>query len=310
MTDDFLFTSKPTLRGSAQIHIRDSIEFLKEKIDEGTTYHAVIVDPPYEISLYNKKWDGTGIAFSTEFWSLVYQVMKPGAFLAAFAATRMYHRLATSIEDSGFRLYPFLNWEFPTGLQKPVNVSELFDRDNIVDRKVIGLKQGSGYTTAKVKHGMQNLTRNKFPVYERDVSDEAKEWSGFYYGLNCFRPSMEPIALAQKPISHKRVIDNIREFRTGALNLKSVGADGWPTTSLKHKKAKFSDHQSEHPSVKPVSLMTDLCKMLCPSGGHILDTFGGTGTTAQAAIENGFDCTLVEADPSMEAVIERRLATS
>ena len=42
-----------------------------------------------------------------------------------------------------------------------------------------------------------------------------------------------------------------------------------------------------HPTVKPIALMRYLVKMITPKGGIVLDPFGGSGTTAHAAIEEG-----------------------
>ena len=40
---------------------------------------------------------------------------------------------------------------------------------------------------------------------------------------------------------------------------------------------------SKHPTVKPVSLMRYLVRLVTPVGGIVLDPFGGSGTTAEAA---------------------------
>jgi DNA modification methylase len=53
---------------------------------------------------------------------------------------------------------------------------------------------------------------------------------------------------------------------------------------------------SKHPTVKPVALMQYLIRHITPPGGTILDPFAGSGTTAQAAINEGFDCILMEAE--------------
>ena len=53
--------------------------------------------------------------------------------------------------------------------------------------------------------------------------------------------------------------------------------------------------------------MEDLCTLVCPSRGRILDPFGGTGTTAVAARNKNFDCVLIEQDATMRPVIEARL---
>jgi site-specific DNA-methyltransferase (adenine-specific) len=273
-------------------------------------FDAIVTDPPYEIALHGKAWDSTGIAFSHELWSLLYAVLKPGGFIVAFSAMRLYHRMATAADDAGFKLYPFLSWEFDSGLPKPVNVSELFDRDNVPDRPTLGIKAGSGFTDANVEHGAQDRTHTEFKSKMRGISDEARQWDGFYYGVNCFRPVMEPILLGQKPITTDRMIDNIRENGTGALNLGGLRKDGaeWPTTVLRHRKARQDEHQSNHPAVKPVALMADLCRVACPPGGRILDPFAGTGSTGVAALREGFDVTLVERDATMLPIIERRVA--
>jgi site-specific DNA-methyltransferase (adenine-specific) len=43
-----------------------------------------------------------------------------------------------------------------------------------------------------------------------------------------------------------------------------------------------------HPTVKPVRLMRHLVRLVTPPGGVVLDPFLGSGTTAIAAIEEGF----------------------
>jgi len=41
--------------------------------------------------------------------------------------------------------------------------------------------------------------------------------------------------------------------------------------------------QSKHPTIKPVALMRYLVRLVTPPGGVVLDPFGGSGTTAEAA---------------------------
>lgn len=73
---------------------------------------SIVCDPPYEIGLMNKKWDQSGIAFDPEVWSQALRVLKPGGHLLAFGATRMYHRLGTSIEDAGFEIRDCIAWAY------------------------------------------------------------------------------------------------------------------------------------------------------------------------------------------------------
>ena len=182
-------------------------------------------------------------------------------------------------------LYPFLGWRFRDGLPKPINLAELFDRDNLVEREIVGMRRGSGFTQANVDHGLQNRSHVNFAMHARHVSQEAQDWRGYYYGVNALKPSLEPILLAQKPISTQRVIDNMRIWGTGALNIGALQDryGVWPSNIFPHRKAQKADHQSDHPSVKPVPLMEDICTLICPGGGRILDPFAGTGSTGVAA---------------------------
>ena len=54
---------------------------------------------------------------------------------------------------------------------------------------------------------------------------------------------------------------------------------------------------SKHPTVKPVALMQYLIRHITPPGGVILDPFAGSGTTGEAALREGFNCILMEAEP-------------
>lgn len=63
-----------------------------------------------------------------------------------------------------------------------------------------------------------------------------------------------------------------------------------------------------HATVKPVDLMRWLCRLVTPTGGHILEPFAGSGTTGIAAMAEGFDCTMIELEADHVADIERKLA--
>lgn len=64
---------------------------------------------------------------------------------------------------------------------------------------------------------------------------------------------------------------------------------------------------SKHPTVKPIALMRYLCRLVTPLGGAVLDPFAGTGTTGQAAWQEGFSAILIEREAEYLADIERRM---
>ena len=63
----------------------------------------------------------------------------------------------------------------------------------------------------------------------------------------------------------------------------------------------------QHPTVKPLSLMSWIVALITPPGGTVLDPFAGTGTTLQAARDKGFNAIGVEQDTDYIELIEQRL---
>jgi hypothetical protein len=54
--------------------------------------------------------------------------------------------------------------------------------------------------------------------------------------------------------------------------------------------------QNNHPTVKNRELMRWLCRLVTPPGGTVLDCFAGSGSTAIACLEEGFNYILIEQD--------------
>jgi DNA modification methylase len=64
---------------------------------------------------------------------------------------------------------------------------------------------------------------------------------------------------------------------------------------------------ASHPTVKPVTLMRWLVRLVTPPGGVVLDPFAGSGTTGQAARAEGMRAVLIEGDPAYLPLIRARL---
>jgi DNA modification methylase len=61
-----------------------------------------------------------------------------------------------------------------------------------------------------------------------------------------------------------------------------------------------------HTTVKPLSVMDWLIRLLTPAGGTVLDPFAGSGTTGEAALLAGYRSILVEAnEPYLPLILER-----
>ena len=86
-----------------------------------------------------------------------------------------------------------------------------------------------------------------------------------------------------------------REPDTAALNSPRTGA-GRTASEIKNI----------HPTVKPIKLMRWLVRLITPPGGTVLDPFLGSGTTAAAALQEGFDVVGCELTENYWPIIEGR----
>ena len=64
---------------------------------------------------------------------------------------------------------------------------------------------------------------------------------------------------------------------------------------------------NNHPTVKPVALMSYLVKLVTPEGGKVLDPFNGSGSTGMACVQHGFAYTGCELDPTYVEIANKRI---
>ena len=62
-----------------------------------------------------------------------------------------------------------------------------------------------------------------------------------------------------------------------------------------------------HPTVKPLSLMRWLVRLVTPPGGTVLEPFAGSGTTVEACIVEGFQCIAIEREADYLPLIRQRI---
>lgn len=65
--------------------------------------------------------------------------------------------------------------------------------------------------------------------------------------------------------------------------------------------------KNNHPTIKPVSLMTYLCRLITPKGGVVLDPFMGSGSTGISALLEGFNFIGMEMDEDYFKIAEERI---
>jgi len=74
----------------------------------------------------------------------------------------------------------------------------------------------------------------------------------------------------------------------GALKALSEGKTEYQTTNASTGLNTIKKYKNNHPTVKPISLMRYLCRLVTPAGGIVLDPFAGSGSTGCGAVLEGF----------------------
>ena len=411
------------------------MDVLKEIPDN--SMDSVVTDPPYEYGFMNRGWDKTGIAYNVDMWREVLRVLKPGGYLLSFGGTRTYHRMACAIEDAGFTIHPLIGWIFGSGFTKAVNLSKQFDKQAGAERKIVGKKErNTGSSRFNLfRHGKYKYEYMDDAYITEPATPEAKQWDGWYYGLQSLKPAIEPVCMAQKPISEKRMTENVMKWGTGGLNIdgcriehnekikttqrrgrqnaivmtdsscgfdntknniasanpegrfpanvildeeagrmldeqsgisqskrairkgtspnpmswgkqrmgadaefgfndtggasrffycakaskaeRNMGLDGYEAEAVDDGRNKPIDNpflrgktsrKNTHPTVKPLSLMQYLVRLVTPPGGVVLDPFAGSGSTLLAAEMEGFDSIGIELNPEYCEIARARLS--
>jgi site-specific DNA-methyltransferase (adenine-specific) len=65
--------------------------------------------------------------------------------------------------------------------------------------------------------------------------------------------------------------------------------------------------KNNHPTVKPIKLMSYLCRLITPPGGTVLDPFMGSGSTGVGAVKEGFNFVGIELDPHFLEIAKKRI---
>lgn len=179
-----------------------------------------------------KRWDGGDIAFQSSTWAALAEHLHPGAFIMAFGGARTYHRLAVALEDAGLRIHPAFGWLQGQGFPKATRIDTQIDRTagkfevrETVERPIAypdsdcwGIpNKNVGPRGSDVCYGKyEDRPSGGMRVDTLAATPLARVWEGHRYGLQCIKPALEFIALAQKPYEGKPV-DCITRTGAGAL---------------------------------------------------------------------------------------------
>ena len=293
-----------------------------------------------------KEWDGGDIAFRPETWAEALRIMKPGAHLVAFGAPKNYHRLACAIEDAGFEIRDSIFWCFGSGFPKSHNLDGdwkgwgtalkpayepiVLARKPLSEKTVAAnvLRWGTGALNIDacriegVKGVPASPCQQDSKIYGKGASLTKGDTAGFDPNAGrwpanlCHDGSQGVLDLFPHTKSGTISPDNVRTTSKtknayGERKAPSEyfpGDEGSAARFFYCPKASKQDRAgSKHPTVKPINLMRWLIRMVTPPNGIILDPFGGSGTTGEAAMCEGISAILIEREAEYISDIKRRI---
>lgn len=297
------------------VTLGQSEEILKSIEDD--SIDLVLTDPPYFLDKLDSDWNPekvnskknqytikslpAGMKFSreqgknlynwySEISKEIYRILKPGGFFFTFSSPRLYHRVASAVDDAGFEIRDSFMWLYTQNQPKGMSLNHIIKRRNLSEEQKANLMQKlEGWKTPQIK--------------------------------SCY----EPIVTGQKPY-RKTYLDNAIEFEVGLINTnEKVGAssDMHPANIIatdyinndidrcflidKPSKKEKGDYNT-HKTVKPIELCEHLINLTALSDEAIvLDPFLGSGTTAIAAQNLNKNFIGIEINEEYVNIAKRRL---
>lgn len=282
---------------------------------EGGSIDVVLTDPPYFLDKLDNNWNAekvsnqnnqhtikslpAGMKFDREqgkrfyAWYLdiareIFRVLKPGGFFFSFSSPRLYHRMASAIDDAGFEIRDTFMWLYTQNQAKAMSIDHFIkkmDIDEIAKEKI--REKLNGWKTPQIK--------------------------------SCF----EPVAMAQKP-ADETYLNNMLKHEVGLFNTNvRIGANMYPanvftvdninelidkTFLLPKPTKKEKGGYNDHKTVKPLAICEYLIRLSAfAEKAVILDPFVGSGTTAVAAKKLGKNYIGIDANEKYVKIAERRL---
>ena len=136
--------------------------------------------------------------------------------------------------------------------------------------------------------------------------------SKYYFDNDSIRTPLKPVTQervksgwnCERANISKDGAQGIKVEKTGTRFAPEKGANKrsvWKVATHSYKEAHFATY--------PPELITPCILAGCPEGGTVLDPFGGSGTTAQVALQHRRNAILCELNPEYVKIIEKRLAS-
>lgn len=308
---------------------------------------VVCTDPPYELEFMGHSWDASGISFDKATWLAVLRVLKPGGHLAAFGGTRTFHRIGVAVEDAGFDIRDSVLWVHSQGFPKSDAHLKPAVEPIIVARKppigTIGRTHrrfGTGYfqiDAGRIDAGVVSDSgeTGRYPAnlaFDPAMGARLDAQAGNRGGGKGEAWGTSRAHVYHAPGKRSLAKDAGRKFGYGDAGGPSrfYFSTEWTDDEMPEQTDPFfycpkpvvAEREAglaaldrtrpgtinDHPTVKPVTLMRWLVRLMCPPGAVVLDPFVGSGTTGIAAVIEEHPFVGVEREQRYVKLAQARIA--
>jgi site-specific DNA-methyltransferase (adenine-specific) len=173
-----------------KIILGDSFDVLTE-IPENSI-DVVLTDPPYFLDKMDENWTHAkvssknnqytikslpaGMRFDREQgkrfydWYLkisekLFRILKPGGFFFSFSSPRLYHRLASAVDDAGFEIRDNFIWLYTQNQAKAMSLNHLIEKLDTDKNTKEKLKQKlAGWKTPQIKSVFEPIIMARKPT--------------------------------------------------------------------------------------------------------------------------------------------------
>ena len=250
------------------------------------------------------------------------RVLKPGGHMVAFGGTRTWHRLAVAVEDAGFEIRDNLAWLYGSGFPKSLNlVDESGERTGqgtalkpAFEPIVMARKPLTGTVAANVlEHGTGALNIDACRLHTQGSEGRDYTVKRLKPGATLnreggnWRPENGAEYQGRTKDDGRWPANVILDESQSAVLDENGGASRFFYVAKAPKSERPVVDGVAHPTVKPISLMSWLVRLVTPPGGTVLEPFAGSGTTVEAAMREGFNVVAVEREADYLPLILARI---
>ena len=273
-----------------KIYNEDCITGMK-KLDKDSIA-TCITDPPYNYEFIGQNWDSEEIdrrlekSNSKNSSTLVKNIPYGSGLSGGVRNKRWYQRNRENVLE-------YQQWVEEWGkelirVMKHGGLVFVFNSTRTIAHVQIALENAGFYTrdiivwrrNSGIPKGLNVAQRLK-----KDGNDNYKDWQGWHSAL---RNEWESILVVQKPLVNN-YINTLKNYGVGLFNAKDES--GFKSNIIEGIKREKKDEFNFHPTVKPVQLIKYLLELSTPKNNNniVLDLFMGSGTTAVACEELGYN---------------------